>query len=97
MAKQHSISLIDSCSSSQEISQNSLLINPNLSSTIESSKAGEEGNEVQKSQKRRSIGDLVERYKKILQERDSKWSSYNCIKNACIFLILHIEVNIYNH
>ncbi|XP_058793951.1 HAUS augmin-like complex subunit 6 [Phymastichus coffea] len=71
LARQQNISLADSCNSSQEISQNSFLMNPNLSSVHESSLKAEE-KETQNSQKRRSISDLVERYKRILQERESK-------------------------
>ena len=69
MTKQHCISLMDSCNSSQEFSQEPLLLNPHLNSTIEPSKI--EGEKTQKSSKRRSIGDLVERYKKLIQKRDT--------------------------
>ncbi|XP_001605050.1 uncharacterized protein LOC100121437 isoform X1 [Nasonia vitripennis] len=71
MSKQHCISLMDSCNSSQEFSQGPLLMNPNMNSTIEPAKLEESENVSQRSNKRRSIGDLVERYKKLLQKRDT--------------------------
>jgi hypothetical protein len=71
MAKQHCISLMDSYNSSQEFSREPLLLNSKLSSTIEPSNSEEAEKIPQKNSKRRSIGDLVERYKKLLQKRDT--------------------------
>lgn len=70
MTKQQSISLNYSYNSSQEFSQEALLMNPNLNSTADNSRTEECEKVPRKSIKRRSIGDLVDRYKKLLQKRD---------------------------
>ncbi|XP_023246833.1 uncharacterized protein LOC106636363 [Copidosoma floridanum] len=61
-------SMIDSCNSSQEFSREPLLSHPRLNSTTVMEKL--EKKVPPKSHKRRSISDLVERYKNLVQKRD---------------------------
>ncbi|XP_011494269.1 PREDICTED: uncharacterized protein LOC105359369 [Ceratosolen solmsi marchali] len=72
MAKQHCISLMDSYNSSQEFSREPFLLNSNLHSSMDPSNSDDAEKVSQKNTKRRSIGDLVERYKKLLQKRDTQ-------------------------
>lgn len=69
MSKEHCLSFSDSCNVSQEFSQESLLMKPNnyLKSMMENSEQSEE--KISKTNnKRRSITDLVERYKNLIQK-----------------------------
>lgn len=76
MSKEHCISFSDSCNLSQDSSQESLLAKPNLKSTTENSKQNEE-KVIKNKNKRRSITDLVERYKNLIQKSESSPVSFH--------------------
>ncbi|KAL7287728.1 hypothetical protein TKK_0018114 [Trichogramma kaykai] len=80
ITKPHCISLMDSCNSSQEMSQDPLLLNPHLNSTMDP-KVKEQKKSSPKPNRRRSIGDLVERYKKLLKHRDDTIQLSDVTKN----------------
>lgn len=76
MSKEHCLSFSDSYNLSQDISQESLLKKPNLQSTTEKSKQNDE-KAYKSTGKRRSITDLVERYKSLIQKSgDSPANEY---------------------
>ncbi|KAJ8678819.1 hypothetical protein QAD02_014606 [Eretmocerus hayati] len=68
ISKQQNISHVDSCNTSQELSQESFSLCSNMNSTVDVQKHETEA--PKSSHKRRSLSDLVERYKKILQRNE---------------------------
>ena len=72
MIKHHCFTL-DSCSMIQDFSEETLLMNPDMNSTVEVLQQ-EEKHLSSKVGRRRSIGDLVERYKKIVEKNNATTS-----------------------
>lgn len=77
MMKQHCFTL-DSCDTSQDFSADALLSKPNMNSTVELPKQDEKQVEPPSVTRRRSISDLVARYKKIV-DKSNNYANKNVI------------------